>query len=40
MFRFPKALIDRRLIDPYCLDDCVDLARSGRQPDFEYHVGR
>ncbi len=26
MFRFPKALVDRQLIDPYCLDDCVDLA--------------
>lgn len=26
MFRFPKALVDLQLIDPYCLDDCVDLS--------------
>jgi hypothetical protein len=26
MFRFPKTLLDRRLVDPYCLEYCVDLS--------------
>ena len=29
MFRFPKALLDRPLVEPYCLDYCVELHAVG-----------
>ena len=29
MFRFPKALLDRQLIEPYCLEYCVELSAVG-----------
>jgi len=29
MFRFPKALLDRQLVEPYCLEYCVELSAVG-----------
>lgn len=29
MFRFPKALLDRPLVEPYCLDHCVEMEAVG-----------